>query len=83
MKFSVNMMQLITILWTAIAVMVALVVVIGLFAPKPDMIPFSVVPSLITPGVPWQVSVLMFFLFLLVLVLPVYLLLFLWHRLAD
>jgi len=83
LRFSINIMQLITILWTAIAVVIALAIVIGLFAPRPDMTPFPVVASLVTPGVPWQVSVLMFFLFLLVLVLPVYLLLFLWHRLAD
>ena len=83
MKFSINIMQLITILWTAIAVIVALVIVVGLFAPRPDMTPFPAVPGLVAPGVPWQVSVLMFFLFLLVLVLPVYLLLFIWHRLAD
>lgn len=62
-------MQIMAIVWTAIAVMLALALVLSL----------SGIGLL---GIPWQSSVLMFFVFLLFLLLPVYLLLYLWHSLS-
>ncbi|MCJ7767904.1 hypothetical protein MUP79_05900 [Candidatus Bathyarchaeota archaeon] len=79
------MMQIIAIVWTAIAVVLALALVITLFAPvySPYLFPGTGQPGLIYPGIPWQLSVLMFFGFLLILTLPAYLLLYLWHRISE
>lgn len=78
-------MQIIAIVWTAIAVILALAIVISLFAPRYSLVlfPGTEQPTLITPGIPWQLSVLVFFVFLLMLTLPVYLLMYLWHRLSE
>ena len=77
-------MQIVATVWTTIAVILALALVASLSAPvySPYLFPGTDQPSLITPGIPWQLSVLMFFVFLLILTLPAYLLLYLWHRLS-
>jgi hypothetical protein len=79
------MMQLIALVWTAFMVVLALVLATSLFAPSFVISPFSPRESVVSVkwGIPWQLPVLMFFVFLLVLVSPVYLLLYLWHRLSK
>jgi hypothetical protein len=85
LRFSFGMMQLIALVWTAFMVVLALVLAISLFAPSFVASPFFPRESVVsvTWGVPWQLLVLMFFVFLLVLVGPVYLLLYVWHRLSK
>ena len=85
MAYSIRIMQLVELVWTAVAVLLALALVTSLFAPRYVINPFlgSEQPALVTPGIPWQLSVLMFFVFLLVLDMPAYLLLYLWHRLSE
>jgi hypothetical protein len=85
LRFSINVMQLIAVLWAGIAAFVALLIVITLFAPQ-YVVPLLIAresPLLVTSEIPWQSIVLLFFLFLLVLIVPVYLLLFIWHRLSQ
>ncbi len=85
MAYSIRVMQLVALVWTAVAIVLALALVTSLFAPGYVINPFlgSSQPALVTPGIPWQLSVLMFFVFLLVLDMPAYLLLYLWHRLSE
>jgi hypothetical protein len=85
LRYSIGIMQIIAIVWTAIAVILAFVLVITLFAPvySPYLFPGTGQPGLIYPGIPWQLSVLTFFVFLLILTLPAYLLLYLWHRMSE
>lgn len=68
---SINAKQLIAVIWTFIAIALALAIVLA---------PTS--PYYFGIG-PWQISLLLFFVALLVMTLPVYLLLALWHCVAE
>jgi len=71
LEITVNVKQMIAFIWTMVAVAVSIIIV---FAP--------VGPLYIGLG-SWQMSLLLFFVSLLVLTLPVYLLLALWHVLSE
>jgi len=70
LEFTVNVKQGIAILWTLIAIVLSLVVVLTIGYPY-------------IYSVPWQLSVALFFGLLLVITLPIYLFLVLWQALAK
>ncbi len=71
MEITINAKQMIAFIWTMIAVALSLIIV---------LVPVS--PFFVGLG-PWQMSLLLFFVSVLVLTLPVYLLLALWHVLSE
>jgi len=71
LEITVNAKQMIAFIWTMIAVAVSIIIVLA-----------PVSPLYVGLG-PWQMSLLLFFVSLLVLTLPVYLLLALWHVLSE
>jgi hypothetical protein len=83
LKFTIRFIQLILAIWTAIAVFLALLIVTTVWASLVTMPPFNLIGTSVSGFcIPWQAFVLMYFVFLLILVLPVYLLLFLVDRLS-
>ena len=70
-EITVNVKQMIALIWTLIAIAISLIIVFA---------PFS--PLYVGLG-QWQMSVLLFFVSMLLLTLPVYLILALWHILGD
>ena len=74
LEFTVNVKQGIAILWTLIAIVLSLILVltIGYIYPYSGYV-----------SIPWQLSVGLFFGLLLVLTLPIYLFLVLWQALAK
>lgn len=71
LEIAVNFKQMVAFIWTLIAVIISLIIVFAPFKP------FSVDLG------QWQMSVLLFFTSLLLLTLPVYLLLAIWHVLGE
>jgi hypothetical protein len=67
LEFTVNVKQGIAILWTLIAIVLSLVLVL----------------TIGYPCIPWQLAVGLFFGILLVITLPIYLFLVLWQALAK
>jgi ABC-type glycerol-3-phosphate transport system permease component len=65
LRFSINLKQLVAVVWTVISMAVSLTVALSLG--------FSLTPT------PWQLSLAVFFALLLVMILPAYLLITLWH----
>jgi hypothetical protein len=65
LRFSINLKQLVAIVWTVISMAVSLAVALSLG--------FSLTST------PWQLSLAGFFALLLVMILPAYLLIALWH----
>jgi len=76
LEFTVNVKQAIVILWTLIAIVLSLIVVLTIGYPYID--PYSGYVS-----TSWQLLVGLFFAFLLVITLPIYLLMVLWQALAK
>ncbi len=73
LEIPINIKQIIAVIWTIIAVAISIMIV---FAPLNTFAHFS-------SSLPWQAEVLLFFVSLLVLTLPVYLMLGLWHFLSE
>ena len=73
LEFTVNVKQGIAIIWTLIAIVLSLILVLTIGYPY--IYPYS--------GIPWQLSVGLFFGLLLVITLPIYLFLVLWQALAK
>ena len=71
MEITINFKQMVAFIWTLIAVIISLIIVFAPFSPLP-----------VDLG-QWQMSVLLFFVALLLLTLPVYLLLAMWHVLGE
>jgi hypothetical protein len=71
LEITVNAKQMIAFIWTLVAVAISLIIV---FAP--------ISPYYFGLGL-WQMSLLLFFVSLLLMTLPVYLLLALWHVLSE
>jgi len=71
LEITINIKQMIAFIWTLIAIAISLIIVFAPFSP------FSVGLG------QWQMSILLFFVSLLVLTLPVYLMLALWHVLGE
>jgi hypothetical protein len=71
LEITINFSQIIAFIWTMIAIAISFIIV---FAP--------VSPFLTGVGA-WQMGVLLFFVSILVLTLPVYLILALWHVLSE
>jgi len=71
LEITINAKQMIAFIWTMIAVAISLIIVLA-----PISSYFFGLGS-------WQMSLLLFFVSLLVLTLPVYLLLALWHVLSE
>jgi uncharacterized membrane protein len=76
LEFTVNVKQGIAILWTLIAIVLSLILVLTIGYPY-------ICPNSEYVSIPWQLSVGLFFGFLLVITLPVYLFLVLWQALAK
>lgn len=72
MEFSINTKQAIAIVWTIIALVVSLLIVLALGYPT-----YGTYGSVF--GGPWQWLVALFFGLFLVITVPVYLLIALWH----
>jgi hypothetical protein len=77
LEFTINVKQGIAILWTLIAIVLSLIIVLTIAYPY--VYPYESVGYV----VPWQLSVALFFGVLLVLTLPVYLFLVLWQALGK
>jgi len=71
LEITINAKQMIAFIWTMIAVALSLIIVLA------PVSPFFFGSS------GWQMGVLLFFVSVLVLTLPVYLLLALWHILSE
>ena len=72
MEISINGKQAIAIIWTLIAVVIALIVTLAMGFPA-----FEEFGSVF--GAPWEWLVALFFGLILIITIPVYLLLVLWH----
>ena len=70
MEITINAKQIIAFIWTMIAVALSFIIVLA------PVSPFFF-------GGQWQMALLLFFVSVLVLTLPVYLLLALWHILSE
>lgn len=66
----INVKQILALIWTIIAIVIALIVVLGMGYP-----PFFIVS--------WQTMVGLFFAVFLVATLPIYLLIILWHIVSE
>jgi len=76
LEFTVNVKQGIAIIWTLIAIVISLILVLSIG--YTCIYPYSGYAS-----IPWQLSVGLFFGLLLVITLPIYLFLVLWQALAK
>ena len=76
MEFSINGKQAIAIIWTVIAFAVSLIIVLALGYPT-----YGTYGTVF--GGPWQWLVALFFGLFLVITVPVYLLIALWHIVAK
>ncbi len=87
MRFSISAMQLFALIWMSIALILSALVVLSLAFPRVfyPLIPVSVYPQLTIsqPVFPWQLAVMMFFVSVLLIILPVYILLYVWHKLSE
>lgn len=87
LRFSVNTMQLFALVWMAIALILSAFIVFSLAFPRVfyPLMPVSIYPqSMISqPVFPWQLAVIMFFVSVLLIILPVYILLYVWHKLSE
>ena len=72
MEFSINVKQGIAIIWTIIALIISLIIVIAIGWPT-----FSTFGSVFPAA--WQWLVVLFFGLFLIMTVPVYLLIALWH----
>ncbi len=76
LEFTLNTKQAIAIIWTLIAIVLSLVIVLTIGYPY--IYPYSGYVS-----IPWQLLVGLFFGLLLIITLPIYLLMVLWQALAK
>ena len=73
LEITVNTKQVIAVVWTLIAIVLSLIIVLGM------AFPYSVIGGgTYYAGVPWWMIIAAFFAVLLVITLPVYLLIALW-----
>ena len=72
MEFSINVKQAVAVIWTAIALIISLVIVLAI-----GWSTFGTVSAIFPAG--WQWLVVLFFGLFLVMTIPVYLLIALWH----
>jgi hypothetical protein len=72
LEVTINVKQLIAMVWTLIAIVLSLIVVLTI-----NPYYYGMTPT------PWQLLVGLFFAFLLVITLPIYLLMALWQALAK
>jgi hypothetical protein len=72
MEITVNLKQAFALVWTLIAIVLSLIVVLAMGWP------YSVYGVRYYPGVPWWMTIAAFFAVLLVITLPAYLLIALW-----
>lgn len=72
LEITINTKQAIAIVWTLIAIVLSLIIVLGMG------FPFSVFGGSYYYGVPWWMMIALFFGVFLVITLPVYLLIALW-----
>jgi vacuolar-type H+-ATPase subunit I/STV1 len=79
LEFTVNVKQAIAFIWTLIAIVLSLIVVLTIGYPYLSYLyPYSGYAA-----VPWQLLVGLFFGLLLITTLPIYLLMVLWQALAK
>jgi hypothetical protein len=71
-EFSINVKQAVAVIWTIIALIISLIVVLAIGWPT-----FGMVSAIFLAG--WQWLVVLFFGLFLVMTIPVYLLIALWH----
>jgi len=71
-EISINGKQDIAIIWTRVAIVIALIVTLAMGFPA-----FGEFGSVF--GAPWQWLIMLFFGLILIITIPVYLLLVLWH----
>jgi hypothetical protein len=71
-EFSINAKQAVAMIWTVIAIVIALVVVLAMGNPS-----FGTVEGVFVA--PWQWLIVLFFGLVLIITVPVYLLVVLWH----
>jgi hypothetical protein len=71
-EFSINAKQGVAIIWTIIAIVIALIVVLAMGSPS-----FGSVEGVFVA--PWQWLIVLFFGLVLIITVPVYLLIVLWH----
>jgi hypothetical protein len=76
LEFTVNVKQGIAIIWTLIAIVLSMILVLTIGYPYISSYSGYV-------SIPWQLSVGLFFGVLLVITLPIYLFLVLWQALAK
>jgi uncharacterized membrane protein len=74
-EISINAKQIIAVIWTIIAVVISLIIVLALGYPTSGN--YSIF------GGPWQYLVALFFGLFLVITVPVYLLIALWHIVSE
>ena len=75
LEITVNTKQVIAVVWTLIAIVLSLIIVLGMAFPYSI---FGVGGGTYYAGVPWWMIIAAFFAVLLVITLPVYLLIVLW-----
>jgi hypothetical protein len=75
LEFTINVKQLIAVIWTLIAIVLSLAIVFALG------FPYTVLG--LSYGTPWPILLALFFGLLLVMTLPMYLFLALWQVLAK
>jgi hypothetical protein len=71
-EISINGKQAIAIIWTLVAIVIALIVTLAMGFPS-----FGEFGGIF--GAPWQWLIMLFFGLILIITIPVYLLLVLWH----
>ena len=72
MEFSINVKQAVAVIWTIIALIMSLIIVLAIGWPT-----FGTVSAVFQVG--WQWLIVLFFGLFLVMTVPVYLLIALWH----
>jgi hypothetical protein len=72
LEITINAKQAIAVIWTLIAVVLSLIVVLAMG------LPYSILGTSFTSAVPWWLMIAAFFAVFLVITLPVYLLIALW-----
>ena len=72
MEFSINAKQAVAIIWTIIAIIISLIVTLAMGNPS-----FGTVEGVF--AAPWQWLIVLFFGLILIITVPVYLLIVLWH----
>ena len=82
MEITINAKQMLAFIWTMIAVALSLIIVLAPVSPL-KVVRDATDLTFFFGSSPWQMALLLFFVSVLVLTLPVYLLLALWHILSE